>query len=47
MDEEDCDYRTPIGKVIKQINHLCKKPRLDNQLSEVRISNDTSASMTK
>ncbi|KAJ8951200.1 hypothetical protein NQ314_007701 [Rhamnusium bicolor] len=34
MEEDDCDYGTPIGKVIKHINALCKKPQVDDQLSE-------------
>ncbi|XP_018571748.1 uncharacterized protein LOC108911323 [Anoplophora glabripennis] len=34
MDEDECDYRTPVGKVIKHINYLCKKPPFDNQLNE-------------
>ncbi|KAJ8919024.1 hypothetical protein NQ315_016929 [Exocentrus adspersus] len=34
MDEEECDYRSPIGKVIKHINCLSKKAPIDHQLSE-------------
>lgn len=35
MDEDECDYRSPIGRIIKQINASCKKTQIDNQLSEV------------
>lgn len=35
MDEDECDYRSPIGKIIKHINNITKKPVIDNQLGEV------------
>ncbi|KAJ8956959.1 hypothetical protein NQ317_008520, partial [Molorchus minor] len=34
MEEDEPDYNTPIGKVIKHINTLSKKPQIDEQLSE-------------
>ncbi|CAH1173719.1 unnamed protein product [Phaedon cochleariae] len=32
MEEEECDYSTPIGQIIKQMNALSKKPKLDKEL---------------
>lgn len=37
MDEDECDFQSPIGQIIKQINVLTKKPQIDNQLGEVII----------
>nr|XP_023023262.1 uncharacterized protein LOC111511484 [Leptinotarsa decemlineata] len=31
MDQE-CDYNSPVGQIIKQINALCKKPKIDDEL---------------
>lgn len=35
MDEDECDFQSPIGKIIKQINFIGKKPQIDDQLGEV------------
>lgn len=37
MDEDECDLRSPIGQIIKQINVICKKPQIDSKLSEVNF----------
>lgn len=33
MEDEDFDNKSPVGQLIQRVNKLCKKPQIDEQLS--------------
>lgn len=35
MDEQECNYRSPIGQIIKRMATMCKKPQIDDELGKV------------